>query len=97
MSTKKLSRRNFLKGTAAASGVLLAQSTGISFAERMRSVTYLRRAQMETINILINNSPWFAGFEALVNKYVDETGNDVKMSVTPFAGMLEKSRNAVQA
>ncbi len=94
---RKLTRRNFLKGTAAASGALLVNSTGVSFAEKASTIHFLRGAQVETINILINDSPWFAGFEALVNKYVDETGNNVNMSVTPFAGMLEKSRNAVQA
>ena len=52
---------------------------------------------LPAITILINDSPWFAGFEALVNKYVEETGNEVELNVTPFAGMLEKSRNAVQA
>jgi ABC-type glycerol-3-phosphate transport system substrate-binding protein len=49
------------------------------------------------ITILINESPWLAGFEALVNKYVEETGNQVALNRTPFNGMLEKSRNAVQA
>lgn len=49
------------------------------------------------ITILINESPWLAGFEALVNKYVEETGNQVTLNRTPFNGMLEKSRNAVQA
>lgn len=52
---------------------------------------------LPTITILINDSPWFAGFEALVKKYVEETGNQVNLNVTPFTGMLEKSRNAVQA
>ena len=93
----KLSRRTFLRGAAAASGVLIAKSSGVSFAERMASVNFHRSQQTETITILINDSPWFAGFEALVNKYVEETGNDVKLNVTPFDGMLEKSRNAVQA
>jgi multiple sugar transport system substrate-binding protein len=99
MRTKspKLTRRGFLKGTAAASGLLLANSTGVSFAEKMRSVQFLRRAQTETINILINQSPWLAGFEALVNKYMDDTGNKVQLTETPFAGMLQKSLNAVQA
>lgn len=49
------------------------------------------------ITILINESPWLPGFEALVNKYVAETGNQVNLNRTPFNGMLEKSRNAVQA
>jgi multiple sugar transport system substrate-binding protein len=49
------------------------------------------------ITILINESPWYAGFEALVDKYMEDTGNEVVLNVTPFNGMLEKSRNAVQA
>jgi multiple sugar transport system substrate-binding protein len=49
------------------------------------------------INILINDSPWYAGFEKLVNQYQQKTGNTVKLARTPFAGMLDKSRNAVQA
>ena len=52
---------------------------------------------LPAITILINESPWLPGFEALVNKYVEETGNQVTLNRTPFAGMLEKSRNAVQA
>jgi len=53
--------------------------------------------EQPTITILINDSPWFGGFEALVNKYMKETGNTVELNVTPFPGMLQKSRNAVQA
>ena len=52
---------------------------------------------LPAVTILINESPWLAGFEALVKKYVDETGNPVNLNRTPFNGMLEKSRNAVQA
>ena len=48
------------------------------------------------ISILINDSPWLAGFEALVDMYVAETGNQVNLDVTPFPGMLQKSVNAVQ-
>ena len=49
------------------------------------------------ISILINESPWLPGFQALVKKYTETTGNKVNLNVTPFAGMLDKSRNAVQA
>ncbi len=49
------------------------------------------------ITILINESPWFAGFEALVDAYVAETGHEVNLNVTPFPGMLQRSRNAVTA
>ena len=99
MTSKRhtISRRNFLKGTAAAAGLAVFQANGVSFAEKAASINFLRnRAQVEKITILINDSPWFPGFEQLVKNYVDATGNDVNLNVTPFPGMLEKSRNAVQ-
>ncbi len=49
------------------------------------------------ISILINTSPWLPGFEAIVEKYIEETGNPVRLDVNPFPAMLPKSRNAVTA
>ncbi len=49
------------------------------------------------ISILINSSPWFGGFEKAVDLYEKQTGNKVKLDVTPYGGMLEKARNAVRA
>lgn len=54
-------------------------------------------AQTPTITILINESPWLAGFEALVEQYEADTGNQVELNISPFAGMLQQSRNAVSA
>ncbi|WP_459438479.1 extracellular solute-binding protein [Nitratireductor rhodophyticola] len=51
----------------------------------------------DPITILVNNSPWYGGFEAVVEKYEEETGNTVKIDRTPYPGMLEKGRNAVRA
>jgi multiple sugar transport system substrate-binding protein len=51
----------------------------------------------DPINILINDSPWYPGFEKLVNLYQQNSGNTVKLAVTPFTGMLDKTRNAVTA
>ncbi|MEP3296448.1 MAG: extracellular solute-binding protein [Pseudoruegeria sp.] len=49
------------------------------------------------INIVINQSPWLAGFANIVEKYEDETGNEVTLDVNPYAGSLEKQRNAVRS
>jgi multiple sugar transport system substrate-binding protein len=49
------------------------------------------------ITILINSSPWFNGFEKVVQLYQQQTGNTVTLDITPFNGMLEKSRNAVRS
>jgi multiple sugar transport system substrate-binding protein len=48
------------------------------------------------ITIEINSSPWYAGFEAMVDRYEKETGNKVNLDVTPFNGMLQKARDAVR-
>ena len=49
------------------------------------------------ITVLINDSPWFPGFAAMVEVYTETTGNEVNLDVTPFAGMVDKTRNATQA
>lgn len=49
------------------------------------------------ISIVINQSPWFAGFAKLVELYQKETGNKVSLDVNPFAGTIEKQRNSVRA
>ncbi len=48
------------------------------------------------INILINASPWYGGFEKVTELYQKQTGNKVSLDVTPYNGMLEKARNAVR-
>ena len=54
----KLTRRHFLKGAAAATGVLVASAPGVSFAQKASTINFLRqRAQVEPITILINDSP----------------------------------------
>lgn len=49
------------------------------------------------ITILINQSPWLGGFEALVDRYMAETGNRVDLIIVPFSGMLTRSLTAVTA
>jgi multiple sugar transport system substrate-binding protein len=58
--------------------------------------SFLAVGKQPPITILINSSPWFAGFEKIVQLYEQQTGNKVTLDITPFAGMLEKSRNAVR-
>lgn len=59
--------------------------------------TGTQATQVPPINILINSSPWLDSFKALVADYEKETGNKVNLDITPFPGMLQKSRNAVTA
>lgn len=48
------------------------------------------------ITIVINQSPWFPGFQSVVELYEETTGNTVDLDVNPFAGSLEKQRTAVR-
>ncbi|WP_181408231.1 ABC transporter substrate-binding protein [Pararhizobium mangrovi] len=66
----------------------LSVGTGIAHAQSSKEVP---------ITIVINQSPWFDGFQAVVEKYEKETGNQVDLDVNPFAGSLEKQRNAVRS
>jgi multiple sugar transport system substrate-binding protein len=54
-------------------------------------------AKLAPITIVINQSPWFAGFSKVVEAYEKETGNKVALDVNPFAGSAEKQRNSVRA
>ena len=53
-------------------------------------------AKQPPITIEINSSPWYGGFETVVDRYEKETGNKVTLDVTPYPGMLQKSRDAVR-
>ena len=75
-----------IRALSAITAVLALLISGSAFAQ-----------QNPPITILINDSPWFSGFEALVQQYEEDTGNEVELNVTPFPGMLQRSRNAVTA
>jgi len=48
------------------------------------------------ITVLIGSTPWYPAFEKVVGLYEQQTGNHVKLDVTPFNSILEKARNAVR-
>lgn len=61
-----------------------------------KAASFLEVGKQAPITILINASPWYAGFEAAVDLYSKQTGNKIDLDVTPYGGMLEKARNAVR-
>lgn len=77
----------------AAAGALALAATGPAAAQ----APFANVGKQVDISILINSSPWFGGFEKIVDLYEKQTGNKVKLDVTPYGGMLEKGRNAVRA
>lgn len=104
---KPMTRRDFLKSAGVAAGSLFAGSLLGSCSPATPEPTKLIPTptivqglvteKVEPISILINDSPWFPGFEKLVNLYEEKTGNTVNLDVTPFGGMLEKTNNSVTA
>lgn len=68
---------------------------GLVFAMSMASASMAQDAP--TLKILINQSPWLNSFIAMVDGYQEETGNVIELDVTPFGGMLEKTRNSLRA
>src|SRR5215510_7275803 len=49
------------------------------------------------ITVLIGSTPWYPAFEKVVGLYEEQTGNRIKLDVTPFAQILEKARNATRS
>jgi len=49
------------------------------------------------ITVLLGSTPWYPAFEKVVGEYEQQTGNKVKLDVTPFAQILEKARNATRS
>ncbi len=85
------SRRAFLRHAAAA-GVLTGGAPLTlrrAFAQSVPKVA--------PISMVINQSPWFPAFSALVERYESETGNTIEFDVNPYAGALEKLRNSLRA
>jgi multiple sugar transport system substrate-binding protein len=78
----------------------LIGATVLAFAfagpEARAAEPFLNVGKQVPITILINSSPWYGGFEAIVDLYNEQTGNEVNLDVTPYGGMLEKARNAVR-
>jgi multiple sugar transport system substrate-binding protein len=58
---------------------------------------FLDVGKQPPISIVINSSPWYPGFERVVQLYEQQTGNKIKLDVVPFGGLLEKDRNAVRS
>ena len=83
--------KGFWRSTSA---VVLAAA--MPFAPAAAQTPFAEVGKQPPITILINSSPWYAGFEKVVKLYEQQTGNRIKLDVTPFGGMLEKARNAVR-
>jgi multiple sugar transport system substrate-binding protein len=49
------------------------------------------------ITIVINTSPWLAGFTKIVDQYKTETGNQVTIDALPTAGLAEKERSGIRS
>jgi len=103
---RRLARREFLKATGAVAGTVAAGYLAGCAPQAAPTPTPTAPAVVKPkvevekvgpITILINDSPWFPGFEKLVRLYEEKTGNKVNLAVTPFTGMLEKTRNATIA
>jgi multiple sugar transport system substrate-binding protein len=56
-----------------------------------------RAQDVVPLTIVVNQSPWFKGFEGVVDYYEEQTGNEVILDVNPFLGSVEKQRASARA
>ena len=79
------------------SGTTVAAPTAGAAAAAPAVSTGATVPKVDPITVLINDSPWYPGFEKLVGLYEQKSGNKVNLAVTPFTGMLQKTINATTA
>jgi multiple sugar transport system substrate-binding protein len=49
------------------------------------------------ITVATAQTPWYAGFHAIIDEYQKQTGNKVQVEASPFDGLLAKERAAVRS
>ena len=76
--------------------VLLAAACLLSLPA-LAQKPYAEVGKQPPITVLIGSTPWYPAFEKVVGAYEEQTGNKIKLDVTPFGGILEKARNAVRS
>lgn len=81
--------KGFVRGCAAALGLALGM-LGVAGSGQARA------ADQPEITMAISQSPWLDAFVAMVDRYEQETGNLVRLDVSPFGGLLERIRNSVR-
>lgn len=63
----------------------------------MLALPSLSTAYAANVKIVINQSPWLDGFKKTVEKYNQDTGNNVSIDAVPYGGLLDKIRSSVRA
>jgi multiple sugar transport system substrate-binding protein len=76
--------------------ILLFAVSIVAAAPALAQKAFLDVGKQPDITVLIGSTPWYPAFEKVVGLYEQQTGNHVKLDVTPFGNILEKARNAVR-
>jgi len=77
--------------------ILLAGLALVAAASAMAQKAFLDVGKQPDMTVLVGSTPWYPAFEKVVGLYEQQTGNHIKLDVTPFGNILEKARNAVRS
>lgn len=77
--------------------ILLVAAALVVAAPSFPQKAFVDVGKQPPITVLIGSTPWYPAFEKVVGTYEEQTGNKIKLDVTPFASILEKARNATRS
>jgi multiple sugar transport system substrate-binding protein len=77
--------------------MLLAVIALAAAAPSLAQNAFLDVGKQADVTVLVGSTPWYPAFEKAVGQYEQQTGNHIKLDVTPFGNILEKARNAVRS
>jgi multiple sugar transport system substrate-binding protein len=77
--------------------IFLVAAALVAVAPSFAQKAFVDVGKQPPITVLIGSTPWYPAFEKVVGAYEQQTGNQIKLDVTPFASILEKARNATRS
>jgi multiple sugar transport system substrate-binding protein len=77
--------------------IVLVAAAFVAAAPALAQKPFADVGKQPPITVLIGSTPWYPAFEKVVGAYEEQTGNKIKLDVTPFAQILEKARNATRS
>jgi multiple sugar transport system substrate-binding protein len=72
---------------------IAAIAFAFAFGAAHGATPFVDVGKQEPMTILTPSTPWLPAFTKIVETYEEQTGNKVKLDVTPQPAMLEKARN----
>jgi multiple sugar transport system substrate-binding protein len=97
-ANRTLNRRSLIKAATAGAAATLVGAPSATRAASPGPVaapTFLRHQEVDSLTLVINSSPWMAGYQHMAETWTEQSGIEIEFAAFPFDEVFGKERNAV--